>query len=439
VAQEAADLVVSARWVIPIEPADAVFERHAVVVRSGRIVAILPAAEATRRFAPREQVALERHVLLPGLVNLHTHAAMTLFRGLSDDLPLMTWLREHIWPAEGRFVSEEFVHDGTLLGAAEMIRSGVTCFNDMYFFPGATARAVASAGMRAVIGIIVLAFRTAWAGTAEEYLERGSAVRSANGNALLRYSLAPHAPYTVDDAAFTRVRELSAEWDVPVHLHVQETRHEIADSLEQHGVRPLARLERLGLVNQRLVAVHAVHLSEEEIALLAARGAHVAHCPSANLKLASGIAPVERLLAAGANVGVGTDGAASNNRLDILAELRLAALLAKASSEDASAVPAHEALRLATIRPARALGMDREIGSLAPGKSADLTAIEMTGPELEPCYDPASHVVYAAGREHVTHVWVAGRPLLAERRLLTVDEDGLRAVAERWQETIREK
>jgi 5-methylthioadenosine/S-adenosylhomocysteine deaminase len=336
-------------------------------------------------------------------------------------------------------VSEEFVHDGTLLGAAEMIRSGVTCFNDMYFFPGATARAVASAGMRAVIGIIVLAFRTAWAGTAEEYLERGCAVRSANGNALLRYSLAPHAPYTVDDAAFTRVRELSAEWDVPVHLHVQETRHEIADSLEQHGVRPLARLERLGLVNQRLVAVHAVHLSEEEIALLAARGAHVAHCPSANLKLASGIAPVERLLAAGANVGVGTDGAASNNRLDILAELRLAALLAKASSEDASAVPAHEALRLATIRPARALGMDREIGSLAPGKSADLTAIEMTGPELEPCYDPASHVVYAAGREHVTHVWVAGRPLLAERRLLTVDEDGLRAVAERWQETIREK
>jgi 5-methylthioadenosine/S-adenosylhomocysteine deaminase len=439
VTQEAADLMVSARWVIPIEPAGAVFERHAVIVRGGRIVAILPAAEAGRRFAAREQVTLDRHVLLPGLINLHTHAAMTLFRGLSDDLPLMVWLREHIWPAEGRFVSEEFVHDGTLLAAAEMIRSGVTCFNDMYFFPGATARAVERAGMRAMIGIIVLAFPTAWAGTPEEYFERGAAVRGGNGSALLRYSLAPHAPYTVDDAAFARVRDLSAEWDVPVHVHVQETRHEIADSVAQHGVRPLARLERLGLVNPRLLAVHAVHLADEEIALLAERGAHVAHCPSANLKLASGIAPVGRLLAAGANVGVGTDGAASNNRLDVLAELRLAALLAKASSEDASAVPAHEALRLATIRPARALGLDREIGSLTPGKSADLTAIEMTGPELEPCYDAASHVVYAAGREHVTHVWVAGTPLLANRRMLTVDEDELRMVAERWQERIREK
>jgi 5-methylthioadenosine/S-adenosylhomocysteine deaminase len=439
VTQEAADLMVSARWVIPIEPAGAVFERHAVIVRGGRIVAILPAAEAGRRFAAREQVTLDRHVLLPGLINLHTHAAMTLFRGLSDDLPLMVWLREHIWPAEGRFVSEEFVHDGTLLAAAEMIRSGVTCFNDMYFFPGATARAVERAGMRAMIGIIVLAFPTAWAGTPEEYFQRGAAVRGGNGSALLRYSLAPHAPYTVDDAAFARVRDLSAEWDVPVHVHVQETRHEIADSVAQHGVRPLARLERLGLVNPRLLAVHAVHLADEEIALLAERGAHVAHCPSANLKLASGIAPVGRLLAAGANVGVGTDGAASNNRLDVLAELRLAALLAKASSEDASAVPAHEALRLATIRPARALGLDREIGSLTPGKSADLTAIEMTGPELEPCYDAASHVVYAAGREHVTHVWVAGTPLLADRRMLTVDEDELRMVAERWQERIREK
>ena len=438
-AQDQADLVVEARWVIPVEPANAVLERHAVAVRSGRIVAVLPGAEARTRFAGAPRVVLERHVVLPGLVNLHTHAAMTLFRGLSDDLPLMTWLKQHIWPAEGRFVSDEFVHDGTLLAAAEMIRSGVTCFNDMYFFPGATARAVERAGMRAVIGIIVLAFPTAWAGTADEYFERGAAARSANGGSLLRWCLAPHAPYTVDDASFARVRDLSAQWGVPVHVHVQETRAEIGDSLAQHGVRPLARLDRLGLVNDRLLAVHAVHLSEQEIALLAERRAHVAHCPSANLKLASGIAPVDRLLAAGVNVGVGTDGAASNNRLDILAETRLAALLAKAASEDASSVPAHEALRMATLRPARALGLGHEIGSLVSGKSADLTAIEITGPELEPCYDPASHVVYAAGREHVTHVWVAGRPLLTERRLHPIDEDELRAVAERWQERIREK
>jgi 5-methylthioadenosine/S-adenosylhomocysteine deaminase len=236
----------------------------------------------------------------------------------------------------------------------------------------------------------------------------------------------------VDDAAFARVRELSQSWGVPVHVHLQETPDEIGESLTRHGVRPLARLDRLGLVNEHLLAVHAVHLAEAEIALLGQRGAHVAHCPSANLKLASGIAPVTRMLAAGVNVGVGTDGAASNNRLDVLAELRLAALLAKATSGDASAVPAHEALRMATIRPARALGLGDEIGSLLPGKSADLTAIALTGPELEPCYDPASHVVYAAGREHVTHVWVAGRPVLADRRLLTIASDELTGIAERW-------
>jgi 5-methylthioadenosine/S-adenosylhomocysteine deaminase len=430
---QSADLVVEARWVIPVEPPDTVLERHAVVVSAGQILAVLPAAEARHRFLGRERVTLDQHVLLPGLVNLHTHAAMALLRGLADDLPLMTWLTQHIWPAEGRLVSEEFVHDGTLLACAEMLRAGVTGFNDMYFFPGATARAVERAGMRAMLGIIVLAFPTAWAGTVEEYFARGLAVRDASPTgSRLRFCLAPHAPYTVDDEAFARVRELSESWGVPVHIHVQETPDEIGDSVARHGVRPVARLDRLGLVNQRLLAVHAVHLTEAEIALLGERGAHVAHCPSANLKLASGIAPVARMLAAGVNVGVGTDGAASNNRLDVLAELRLAALLAKATSGDASAVPAHEALRLATIRPARALGLDAEVGSLLPGKSADLTAIALTGPELEPCYDPASHVVYAAGREHVTHVWVAGRPVVAHRRLLTIDEGELAEIAERW-------
>jgi 5-methylthioadenosine/S-adenosylhomocysteine deaminase len=430
---EPADLVIDARWVIPIEPAGVVLDHHAVVVTAGRVVAIVPAAEARSRFAARERVSLDRHVLLPGLVNLHTHAAMALLRGLADDLPLMTWLTRHIWPVEGRLVSDEFVHDGTLLACGEMLRAGITCFNDMYFFPGATARAVERAGMRATVGIIVLTFPTPWAGSVEEYFTRGLAARDAGGRGpLLRFCLAPHAPYTVDDAAFARVRELSESWDVPVHVHVQETPDEIGESVIQHGVRPVARLDRLGLVNQRLVAVHAVHLTEEEMGLLGERGAHVAHCPSANLKLASGIAPVARMLAAGVNVGVGTDGAASNNRLDLLAELRLAALLAKATSGDASAVPAHEALRLATIRPARALGLGAEVGSLVPGKSADLTAVELSGPELEPCYDPASHLVYAAGREHVTHVWVAGRPLVADRKLLTLDDAQLREIAERW-------
>lgn len=439
-AGQAADLVIEAPWVIPVEPAGAVLERHAVVVSAGRVVALLPVAEARRRYAARDRVSLERHVLIPGLVNLHTHAAMVLFRGLADDLPLMTWLREHIWPAEGRLVSDEFVYDGTLLAAAEMLRGGVTCFNDMYFFPGATARAARDAGMRAMVGIIVLAFGTPWAETVEEYFERGIAARDAEGpDSLLRFCLAPHAPYTVDDAAFARVRELAADWGVPVHMHLHETRDEVAESLTRHGVRPLARLDRLGLVNERLLAVHAVHLAADEIALLAERRAHVAHCPSANLKLASGIAPVGRLLAAGVNVGVGTDGAASNNRLDVLGELRLAALLAKVASDDARAVPAHEALRMATLRPARALGLAGEIGSLVPGKSADLAAVELAGPELEPCYDPASHLVYAAGREHVTHVWIQGRPVVADRRLLTVDSEAVCASAEGWRRRAAER
>jgi 5-methylthioadenosine/S-adenosylhomocysteine deaminase len=438
-ARQGADLVVEARWVIPIEPADSVLEGHAVVVTAGRIVAVLAADEARRRFAARERVRLDRHVVLPGLVNLHTHAAMALFRGLADDLPLMTWLREHIWPAEGRLVSDEFVHDGTLLACAEMLRAGVTGFNDMYFFPGATARAVERAGMRATVGIIVLTFPTPWAGSVDEYFSRGLAAREAGGSAsLVRFCLAPHAPYTVDDAAFARVRELSETWDVPVHVHLQETPDEIGESMTRHGVRPLERLDRLELVNRRLLAVHAVHLTDQEIGLLGQRGSHVAHCPSANLKLASGIAPVARMLAAGVNVGIGTDGAASNNRLDVLAELRLAALLAKATSGDASAVPAHEALRMATIRPARALGLGGEVGSLVPGKSADITALALTGPELEPCYDPASHLVYAAGREHVTHVWVAGRPVLADRRLLTIDQGELDAIAERWSARVKD-
>jgi 5-methylthioadenosine/S-adenosylhomocysteine deaminase len=284
----------------------------------------------------------------------------------------------------------------------------------------------------------VLAFPTPGTATVDEYFTRAQDIRGRSpAGPLIRFSLAPHAPYTVEDPAFERIRDLSAEWRVPVHVHVQETPDEIGESLTKHGVRPLARLNRLGLVTDRLIAVHSVHLDDAEIGLLAERGSHVAHCPSANLKLASGIAPVSRMLRAGVNVGVGTDGAASNNRLDVLAELRLAALLAKATSGDASVVPAHEAIRMATIRSARALGLDGEVGSLLPGKSADLTAVALTGPELEPCYDPASHVVYAAGREHVTHVWVAGRAVLAERKLLTIDEGDLRAVGERWRPLVR--
>ncbi|MDQ5880405.1 MAG: 5-methylthioadenosine/S-adenosylhomocysteine deaminase, partial [Pseudomonadota bacterium] len=341
---ETIDLLIRARWIIPIEPENTVLEHHAIAVNRGRIVAILPEREASERFAPARETRLDKHVLMPGLVNLHCHAAMTLLRGLADDTPLMTWLQEHIWPAEAKHVSADFVHDGTLLACAEMLRGGITCFNDMYFFPEAAAKAVATSGMRAVIGLALLEFPTAYATDADDYLTKGLAARDAlRDQPLLHFALAPHAPYTVSDRSFERIATLAAELDMPVHVHLHETTAEIEESLRIHGVRPLERLRRLGLITPNLIAVHAVHLDAGEIALLAAEGASVAHCPSSNLKLGSGIAPIAAMLERGINIGLGTDGAASNNRLDLLGEMRLAALLAKGASGDASILNAHQA------------------------------------------------------------------------------------------------
>src|SRR5712692_2903077 len=395
---QAVDLLVSARWVIPVEPAGTVLDDHSVAVAEGRIVAVLPSAQAAQRFEAREHLRLDRHALIPGLVNLHTHAAMTLMRGLADDLPLMTWLRDHIWPAETRHVSPEFVYDGTLLACAEMLRGGVTCFNEMYFFPEAAARAALAAGIRAALGIIALEFPTPYAADADDYIAKGLAVRDAfKEEPLLSFCMAPHAPYTVSDRTFSRVLTIAEELDLPIHVHLHETRHEIEESLARFKARPMERLRALGLPGPRLIAVHAVHVTGPEIEMLARFGASVAHCPSSNLKLASGLAPVAAMLAHGINVGLGTDGAASNNRLDLFQEMRTAALLAKAVGEDAEAMPAHQALAAATLHGARALGLDASIGSLTPGKFADLCAVAFDGPELLPCYDPVSHLVYSAG------------------------------------------
>src|SRR5512142_2195636 len=423
---ENVDTLLCAAHVIPIEPR-AVLARHAVAIRDGRIVALLPIEEARARFDAREVVNLDRHVLLPGLVNLHCHAAMALLRGLADDRHLMAWLEEHIWPAEARHVSDEFVHDGSLLAMAEMLRAGVTCVNDMYFFPGATARAALRAGMRAALGIIAIEFPSAYAADPQDYLEKGLATRDAyRGEPLLSFTLAPHAPYTVGDETMKRIAVLSEELDVPIHTHVHETIGEIEQGLVRNGVRPVERLRRLGIVGPRLVAVHSVHLDDAEIDLFARESVSVAHCPSSNMKLASGIAPVALMRERGVRVGLGTDGAASNNRLDILTEMRNAALLAKVTSGDASLLPALEAIEMATLDGARALGLEGEIGSLVPGKSADLAAMDLSSLETLPCYDAASHLVYAAGREHVTHVWVEGRARLVERRLTGLDEEDLR-------------
>jgi 5-methylthioadenosine/S-adenosylhomocysteine deaminase len=426
------------RWIVPVEPAGAVLEGHCVALRGGLIETVLPRAAAEARHAGYEKVELGEHALIPGLVNAHTHAAMSLMRGLADDLPLMRWLEEHIWPAEMKHVSPGFVRDGTLLACAEMLRGGVTCFNDMYFFPDAALEAALESGMRASLGMIVFDFPSAYGADPDDYLAKGLALRDRwRDHPLVSFCLAPHAPYTVSDATFGKVAKLAAEVDVPVHVHVHETEHEIERSLAEHGVRPLARLERLGLLGPGLIAVHSVHLDDAEIGLLARHGASVVHCPSSNLKLASGFAPAAKLAAAGVNLCFGTDGAASNNRLDMLGELRLGALLGKAVARDAQALPAHAALGAATLGGAKALGLDERIGSIVPGTCADLAALRLTGPELSPCYDVLSQIVYAAGREHVSDVWVAGRRLLHEGTMPALHLGTLDTRLKLWQNTLR--
>jgi len=431
------DLLIEARWTIPVEPAGIVLENHAVAINDGRIVAILPQDQAAVRFAPRSLRQLTNHILIPGLVNLHTHAAMTLLRGLADDLPLMDWLQNHIWPAEAKHVSAQFVHDGTLLACAEMLRGGITCFNDMYFFPKAAAEAALASGMRAAIGLVTLDFPTAYAADADDYLAKGLAVRDElRDEALLSFCLAPHAPYTVSDRSFTKVLTLAEQIELPIHVHLHETAQEIDDSVRQFGMRPIERLHRLGLLSPGLIAVHAVHLNTAEIELLAEHGCSIAHCPSSNLKLASGIAPVAELARRGVNIGLGTDGAASNNRLDLFQEMRLAALLAKGQSGHADAINAHQALRMATLGGAQALGLDATIGSIAPGKAADLCAVRLDDIGLSPCYSPVSHLVYTAGREHVSDVWVGGTIRVQDRQLLENNEIELIKLAALWQNKV---
>ena len=427
------DLRVDARWIVPVEPAGTL-EDHALVVDDGRIVAIVERDAAGREFAPRSRVELPDHVLIPGLVNAHTHAAMTLLRGIADDVPLKSWLEDEIWPREGRFVGPEFVHDGTLLGAAEMLRAGITCCNDMYFFPDAAARAYEDAGMRAMLGMPVLDFPTPYAADADAYLARGLAARDAFRHVpRLSFSFAPHAPYTVGDATWNKVVVYARQLDLPIQSHVAETRREVDEARAETHETPLARLDRLGATGPSFIAIHAVHLDDSDIDRLAAQGCHVVHCPGSNMKLASGAAPVAALLARGVNVALGTDGAASNNRLDLLEEMRLASLLAKVTSGDAAALPAALVLRMATLNGARALGLDAEVGSLAAGKQADLVAVRIADVETLPMYDPVSHLVNAASREHVTDVWVAGERVLDDRRLTRIDMSALVSRARMWQ------
>jgi len=431
------DTLIHAGWVIPVEPDAVVLKQHSVAIHEGYLIDILPSEQAVGTYSARLTHRLKGHVIIPGFINAHTHAAMTLLRGYADDMPLMDWLNQRIWPAEKAWVGPGFVEDGTRLAIAEMLLSGTTCFNDMYFYPDITARVAEEIGMRACIGLILIDFPTIWAQNAEEYLAKAEKVyEQYQYHTMVRCAMAPHAPYSVSDKPLEKAAAFAAKHGLRIHIHVHETADEINHGMKTDGFRPLARLDALGLTSERLLAVHTTQLEDAEIQHLADKGAHVIHCPESNLKLASGFCPVQRLMQAGVNVALGTDGAASNDDLDMLGEMRTAALLAKGVSANASAVPAAAALRMATLNGAKALGIADVTGSLVAGKSADLVAIDMSGLESQPVYNPLSQLVYASTRQQVTDVWIAGRHLVKSRSLTTLNAHDIKAKTHAWQRKI---
>lgn len=432
-----ADLLVSAKWIVPVHPEGIVLEGHCIAIRGSKIVGIFSETEAETRIDAAETVRLDDHVLIPGLVNAHGHAPMALMRGIADDMPLQQWLEESIWPLEAEHVSEEFVLQGANLAIAEMIRSGTTCFADMYFYPDQVAKAALTAGIRVQLASPVLDFPTVWAQDADEYIAKATTLHDDYRHSeLIHTAFGPHAPYTVSDTPLQKLSTLAEELDLPIHMHVHETSKEVSDGLAADGQTPIQRLRRLGLLSPRLVCVHATSLSDEDSASLAEAGAHIVHCPESNLKLASGFCEVARLSALGINVALGTDGCASNNDLDMISEMRTAALLAKGVAQDASALPAQQALEMATINGARALGLEAQIGSLESGKYADITAIRMDTLNSIPSYNPVSQIVYASQASQVSHVWCAGRLLLNEGKFTGLDIEAIKADSARWQRIL---
>lgn len=433
------DLLIHAKWVIPVVPREAILERHAVAVKDKKIVAIIDSEEANSRFTADRLFELPNHALIPGLVNAHGHSPMALFRGIADDIPLKQWLEDHIWPLEGKFVDARFVQQGATLAIAEMISGGTTCFADMYFFPDEVAKAALEAHIRVQLASPVLDFPTVWAQDADEYILKATQLHDDFRNSeVVTTAFGPHAPYTVSDGPLEKISILAEELDIPIHMHVHETTQEVEDGLTADGRRPLQRLEDLGLLTPRLLCVHATQLTEAEMKSLATNGASVIHCPESNMKLASGFCETAKLIGHNVNVALGTDGGASNNDLDMFSEMRSAALLAKAVADDARALPAQQALEMATINGARALGLDLEIGSIEEGKLADLTAVDLDRLNTMPTYNPISQLVYACQASQVSHVWCGGKLLLEAGELKTLDRSLLQASVQQWQQQIAE-
>lgn len=432
------DLLINARWIIPVVPANRILNDCAIAIHEGRIIAILPQEEANKRYVATHTENADEHVVIPGLINAHGHAAMSLLRGFADDKPLAEWLNNHIWPLEKQWVDEEFVRDGAELAIAEMIKSGTTCFSDMYFFPEQTAQAALDAQIRCQITFPILDFPTSWGTGPDDYFTKGLELHdNFQANPLIRIGFGPHAPYTVGDETLKKIAVLSQEMDVPIHIHLHETADEIEESIAKYGTRPTQRLMDLGLLSPLTQCVHMTQINDIDIAILQQSGAHVIHCPESNLKLASGFCPIDKLLNANINVALGTDGAASNNDLDLFSELKTAALLAKAVSNNASALDAHSALRMATLNGAKAMGIDDQVGSLEVGKQADITAIKMSDIELQPLYNLASQLIYTHSGHRVSHVWVNGKCLLENYELQTINERELKQKVRHWQEKIQ--
>ncbi len=435
---ENCDLLIHAQWIIPVVPHNKVFSQCSLVINGGKITAITPTAEARNRYKSDTIVELDEHIVMPGLINAHGHAAMSLLRGFADDLPLSTWLNDHIWPAEGAHVSAKFVNNGSQLAIAEMIRSGTTCFSDMYFFPEETCSVAHSAGIRCDISFPIIDFPSAWAKNADEYISKGLALRdSYSAHELINVNFGPHAPYTVSDDVFERIAVLAPELQATVQIHLHETKHEITESLDKTGKRPIQRLSELNILGPTTQCVHMTSLNKGDFELLKESGAHVIHCPESNLKLASGFCPANQLLQEGINVALGTDGCASNNNLDMFGEMHTAALLGKAVADDAAALSAAQVLEMATINGAKALGIDDITGSLEVGKAADIIAIKLDPIDQKPMYDPISQVIYTHNGHRISHSWVNGKVLMSDRELCTLNEKEIISNTQTWQETIQ--
>ena len=435
---EKIDHLLHAKWIITCEENNRVLENHALAIKDKKIVAILPSQEATQKYQADKEEHYSSHAVLPGFINSHTHLAMNLFRGLADDLELMDWLNNHIWPAEGQWVSQELVYDGSLLAMAEMIRGGTICFNDMYFFLDATAQAADLAGMRAHIGMTVIGVPTAWAKTTDEYFAKAiDFYQRYKQNERIIPTLAPHSTYTVSIEQLERVKKLADEYHLKTNIHLQEAPSEIEQSMAQFGKRPLQRLHEIGMVTPDLIAIHMTQINNADLEILQQTKPNIVHCPESNMKLVSGSCPVEQLSQLGINVALGTDGAASNNDLDMFGEMRTAAFLGKVTANDPKAIPAVKALKMATLHGARALGIDHLTGSLEIGKAADCIAVDMNHIETQPIYHPVSQIVYTTPRNQVTDVWVNGKQLLKNRKLMTIDEKELLEKAQVWRKKIK--